>query len=55
MPAKSKAQQRLMGACSHGAPYDTCPKGMSKKSMLEFASTEHEGLLDHMPRRRKKG
>ena len=32
-----------------------CPKDMSKKTMREFASTKHEGLLDHMPARRKKG
>ena len=54
MPAKSKAQRRLMAACSHGAPLDSCPKGMSKKAMREYASTAEAGLLDHMPRKKGK-
>lgn len=44
MPAVSKAQQRLMGACSHGAQYASCPKDMSKKAMRDFASTKLGGL-----------
>ena len=52
--AKSKAQRRLMAACSHGAPLDSCPKGMSKKAMREYASTAEAGLLDHMPRKKGK-
>lgn len=44
MPAVSKAQRRLMGACSHGAGYDACPEGMSKAEMRKFASTPEKGL-----------
>lgn len=43
MPATSQAQQRLMGACSHGAGWASCPK-MSQSKMLEFARTPHKGL-----------
>lgn len=43
MPAASQAQQRLMGACSHGANWASCPK-MSKDKMLDFARTSHKGL-----------
>lgn len=44
MPAKSKAQRRLMGACEHGAKLEKCPKGMSKTQMSHFASTPEKGL-----------
>lgn len=44
MPAKSVAQRRLMGACSHGADYDSCPKGMSHEKMREYASTPERDL-----------
>lgn len=51
MPAKSIAQRRLMGACEHGAGYASCPKGMSKGQMHDFATTPEKGL----PMRKKKG
>jgi hypothetical protein len=44
MPAESKSQRRLMGACSHGAKYASCPKGMTKAQMRDFASTPEKGL-----------
>ncbi len=49
MPAVSKAQRRLMGACSHGAGYASCPKGMTKEQMHDFAVTKESSL----PERRK--
>lgn len=44
MPATSKSQQRLMGACAHGAKYKACPTDMTKKQMNDYASTSHKGL-----------
>lgn len=44
MPSVSKAQQRLMGACSHGVPLANCPKHMSKEAMREYARTPRKGL-----------
>lgn len=50
MPAVSKAQRRLMAACEHGAGYASCPTGMTKAQMRDFATTKEKGL----PRRVKK-
>lgn len=44
MPAESKSQRRLMGACEHGAGYASCPKGMTKAQMHDFATTKEKGL-----------
>lgn len=44
MPAVSKAQRRLMGACEHGAGYKACPQGMTKAQMADFAHTPEKGL-----------
>ena len=44
MPARSKSQQRLFGACEHGAGYASCPKGMTKAQMHDFAATKTKGL-----------
>lgn len=51
MPAVSKAQQRLMAACEHGAGYSSCPKDMTKQQMHDFAATPRTGL----PARAKMG
>ena len=48
MPAKSKAQRRLMGACEHGANWASCPKGMSKQQMHDFAVTKESKLPKHV-------
>lgn len=47
MPAESKAQQRFMGACMHGAGYANCPK-MTQAQFREFASTKHAGLPERV-------
>lgn len=49
MPAVSKSQRRLFGACEHGAGYSSCPKGMSKSAKHDFAATPEKGL----PERKK--
>jgi hypothetical protein len=51
MPAKSKAQQRLMAACAHGRPMNRCPKHMSREQMREFASTPTRKLPEHVKKR----
>ena len=54
MPARSKAQRRLMGAAEHGADFPMAQKirkSMSKSQMHDFAVTREKGL----PRRVKKG
>jgi hypothetical protein len=43
MPAVSKAQRRLFGACEHGAGYSSCPN-MSKEKMREWSTTSEKGL-----------
>lgn len=53
MPSKSIAQRRLMGACEHGADLASCPKGMTKGQMHDFASTKEKGLPMH--KGKKKG
>lgn len=44
MPARSKAQRRLMGACEHGADFASCPKHMTHQQMHDFAATPEKGL-----------
>lgn len=58
MPAVSKSQRRLMGACEHGADYEACPKDMTKEQMHDFATTKETGLPQrktHAPRLKRKG
>lgn len=33
-----------MGACEHGAGWSSCPKGMTKDQMHDFAVTKESGL-----------
>jgi hypothetical protein len=54
MPAVSKSQRRLMGACEHGVGYAACPKGMTKKQMHDFASTKEAGLPNRVKKAKKK-
>jgi hypothetical protein len=50
MPAKSKAQRRLMAMCEKGKATNTkCPK-MSKEKMHEYAMTKEKGL----PKKKKR-
>lgn len=44
MPAVSKAQRRFMAACEHGAGYASCPTGMTKQQMHDFAATKESSL-----------
>ncbi len=53
MPAKSVAQRKLFGACEHGSDYASCPKGMTKKQMHDFASTKDKGLPYRVKAKRK--
>ena len=52
MPARSKAQQRLFGACEHGVKLDACPKHMTKGQMRDYARTPRKGLPEHVKRKR---
>jgi len=53
MPSVSKAQRRFMGACEHGAGYESCPKGMTKQQMHDFAATKEKGLPERVTPKRK--
>ena len=53
MPAVSKAQRRLMGACEHGADYASCPQGMTHQQMHDFAATPEKGLPKRVKPRKK--
>jgi len=60
MPAKSKAQQRLMGAAEHGATFPaakTLRASMSRQQLHEFASGSMKGKPEHAaaPRHRMAG
>ena len=46
MPAKSKAQQALMAMCSHSPSHakGTCPTGLTKEQMREYARTPTKNL-----------
>jgi len=51
MPARSKAQRRLMGAAEHGAtfPMAKAVRGsMSKSQMHDFSATKEKGLPKHV-------
>ena len=48
MPAKSKAQRRLMGAAEHGANFPKAKKirqTMTHQQMHDFAVTPEKGLM----------
>lgn len=53
MPAKSIAQRKLMAACEHGAGYESCPKGMSKDQMHDFAATSEKDLPRYAKQRKE--
>jgi len=55
MPAVSIAQRKLMGACEHGAGYASCPKGMTKEQMHDYASTPDKGLPKRVSKFSKMG
>ncbi len=51
MPAKSKAQRRLIAAAEHGASFPAAKKirvSMTGKQMHDFASTKEKGLPAHI-------
>ena len=51
MPAKSKAQARLMGAAAHGADFPMAKKvrsSMSLSQMADFAKTPRADLPGHV-------
>jgi hypothetical protein len=50
MPAKSKAQQRLMAAAEHGATFPMAKKirqSMTHQQMHDFAATKSRQLPKH--------
>ena len=55
MPARSKAQQRLMSAAEHGAEFPMARKirsSMTHQQMHDFAHTKRTGLPAHVPTKR---
>lgn len=53
MPAKSKAQARLMAAAEHGADFPMARKvaaSMTHEQMHDFAATPRKGLPKHVKR-----
>lgn len=51
MPAKSKAQQRLMGAAEHGANFPMAQKlrqSMTHQQLHDFASGSMKGKPTHV-------
>lgn len=58
MPAKSKAQRKLMGAAEHGATFPAARairKSMTKQEMHDFASTKEKGLPKHTSKTSRRG
>ena len=51
MPPKSKAQAKFMGACSHGAGYDSCPP----KTVAKEFTAKGKGSINKLPDKVKKG
>ena len=52
MPAKSKAQQRLMAAAEHGADFPMAQKvrqSMTHQQMHDFAAGSMKGKPAHVP------
>lgn len=57
MPAKSKSQQRLMGAAAHGADFPKAQQlrqSMSGKTLREFASGSMRGKPQHVHHGKKR-
>lgn len=55
MPAKSKAQQRMMGAdLARARAGKKTRTGMSASKLEEYASTPRKGLPNHAPKKRPK-
>ena len=57
MPAKSKAQRRLMAAAEHGAKFPMARKirkSMTKSQMRDFAKTKEKGLPAKKKKKRKR-
>jgi hypothetical protein len=55
MPAKSKAQQRLMAAAEHGAQFSLAQqirKTMTHQQMHDFASGSMKGKPTHVPKKK---
>ncbi len=53
MPAKSRAQQRLMGAAEHGASFPLAQKlraSMTHQQLHDFASGSKKGKPQHVKR-----
>jgi hypothetical protein len=53
MPAKSKAQQRLMAAAEHGASFPAAKKlrqSMTRDQLHDFAATTTKTLPAHAPK-----
>ena len=58
MPAKSKAQQRLMGAAEHGADFPMARKiraSMTKEQMHDFAAGSQRGKPEHVKHKKSDG
>lgn len=58
MPARSKAQQRLIAAAEHGADFPMARKvraSMSRDQMHEFASGSMAGKPEHVAPHRRGG
>lgn len=56
MPAKSKSQQRAMGAAEHGAEFPLAKKlrrSMSKRQLHDFAVGPMKGKPEHVKKRSK--
>lgn len=56
MPAKSKAQQRLMSAAEHGASFPMARKvaaSMTHKQMHDFAAGKEKGKPEHVKHAKK--
>jgi hypothetical protein len=52
MPAKSKAQQRLMAAAEHGADFPAAKKlrrSMTQEQLHDFAAGSMAGKPEHAP------
>lgn len=55
-PARSKSQQRLMGAAAHGADFPKAREvraSMSPKSLREYASGSTKGKPQHVKAKKR--
>ena len=53
MPAKSKAQFRLMAACAHGASYENCPE-MTSSQFQDYIRSGSRNLPEHVSKSKSK-